>query len=65
MELLPAEQAGGASLSCAAIPKTTRVQLMTGSDGDVRREDRRTRHGDLMTTARTYTHVVADRAELD
>jgi integrase len=22
-------------------------------------------HGDLMTTARTYTHVVADEAELD
>jgi hypothetical protein len=22
-------------------------------------------HGDLVTTARTYTHVVADEAELD
>jgi hypothetical protein len=30
------------------------------------RADRRgRRHGDLVTTARTYTHVVADEAELD
>jgi len=49
----------------AARPAARRVSLLHLAGMPWARIGELVGHGDIVTTARTYTHVVADEAELD